>query len=210
VGDILEKVIDTGLKLDQICHQELYSPLGLGQTFFRHLDDSTPASPTPGSKHSGASFASTEFCPGRDRLITGEVHDENAYLLRGVPGHAGLFSTAHDLEHIAQACSWSKYHRRRILPSFAADSLPAGDSKFKSCLWLGQTPARRSCGGSLLDSSLRTYGLTGTSIWIDPDQEIYVILLTNRIHPTRQDRGFLSLRPPLHDLIVDALQQMER
>ncbi|HIC68100.1 MAG TPA: hypothetical protein EYO90_01065 [Candidatus Latescibacteria bacterium] len=95
VGDLLEKL--AGDSLDRLCEREIYSVFGLADTFFVHLDD-----PLPKARRPPESFAATEDCPWRDRVVVGQVHDENAYLLRGVAGHAGLFSTAADLSVLAR------------------------------------------------------------------------------------------------------------
>jgi CubicO group peptidase (beta-lactamase class C family) len=99
VGDLLEQ-LDPGRhgRLDSICAAELYQELGLEYTFFVHLDD-----PLPAARRPSEAFAATENCAWRERVLSGEVHDENAHLLRGVAGHPGLFATAGDLERIARA-----------------------------------------------------------------------------------------------------------
>jgi len=201
VGDLLERLTLTGLaRLDAICADELYAPLGLRDTFYIHLDD-----PLPGALRPPETFAATEDCRWRGRVLSGEVHDENAHLLRGVAGHAGLFSTAHDLERIA--CAYLGDADIGIdgatLKHLTSPQAMAPDSN-RAFGW--DKPG--GDGPSSNRFSARAYGhkgFTGTSLWIDPDLNGYVILLTNRVHPTREDRGFLALRPRLHDLVLDAL-----
>ena len=199
VGDLLEKL--AGDSLDRLCEREIYSVFGLSDTFFVHLDD-----PLPKARRPPESFAATEDCPWRDRVVVGQVHDENAYLLRGVAGHAGLFSTAADLSVLA---------RMLLNPETAHGYLHSDTVRHftKSQLDLPGARAvgwmRAVAGGPFGDCSSPTAfghtGFTGTSIWIDPEKDLYVILLTNRIHPSRQNREFLQFRPHLHNTIVLAL-----
>ena len=201
VGDLLEH-LDSGRhsRLDAICEAELYAPLGLDDTFFVHLD-----APLPVAQRPSEAFAATEDCPWRGRVLSGEVHDENAHLLRGVAGHAGLFSTALDLERIARAFLGEVNIgvEGKTLKSLTSLQPMAPDSN-RAFGW----DKARADGPSGRGFSAVAYGhtgFTGTSLWIDPERNGYVILLTNRVHPGREDRGFLSLRPRLHELVLEGL-----
>jgi CubicO group peptidase (beta-lactamase class C family) len=199
VGDLLEKL--SGESLDRLCERELYSVSGLADTFFVHLDH-----PLPKARRPPESFAATEDCPWRERVVVGQVHDENAYLLRGVAGHAGLFSNAEDLSVLA---------RMLLNPDTAGGYLRADTVRHFTQSQLNLPGARAVGwmkpveGGPFGDfSSPAAFGhtgFTGTSIWIDPDKDLYVILLTNRVHPSRQNTELLRFRPQLHNTIVKAL-----
>lgn len=199
VGDLLEQL--GGARLDRLCADELYGPAGLADTFFVHRDD-----PVPAARRDLGTCAATEDCPWRGGVLVGEVHDENAWLLRGVAGHAGLFAPIADLERIARAFLGFAGDARitpATLASLTCRQHVAPDSS-RAFGW--DTPRPNGPGGSRL--SRRAFGhtgFTGTSMWIDPEAELYVIVLTNRVHPTRDNRRFLDVRPHLHDIAVDAL-----
>ncbi|MEW6749514.1 MAG: serine hydrolase domain-containing protein [Candidatus Latescibacterota bacterium] len=201
LGDLLEGL--AGDRLDRLFETLVAVPLGLPDTFFVHLDQ-----PLPRARRAASAFAPTEECPWRGRLVRGQVHDENAYLLRGVAGHAGLFSAAADLQRLVTvllAC-WhgeSPFLSAGTLGLFTRreEGVPGSS---RALGWDTPSPGA-SCGTLFGERAFGHTGFTGTSIWIQPECRRYVILLTNRIHPTRQDRGFLGARPALHDRIVRAM-----
>lgn len=197
VGDLLEALDAQGRRLDRQCADDLYSPLGLGDLFFAPLPGGAPDRPT-------AQFAATEDCPWRGGVVCGSVHDENAHLLGGVAGHAGLFGAAADLERVALAfLEGDAGVATSTVTALTAPqpTVPDGERAFG---W--DRRRENSPGGTRLSPQAFGHtGFTGTSLWIDPAQEAYVVLLTNRVHPSRDDRGFLALRPRLHDLIFGAL-----
>jgi CubicO group peptidase (beta-lactamase class C family) len=152
-----------------------------------------------------ARTAPTEHDPWRGRLLVGDVHDENAWALGGVAGHAGLFGTAGAVgacaRHLLQvldgrtgafrsSTAWSFVRRRVEVP---ASSRALG--------WDTMLPTS-SCGSHLSVQAFGHTGFTGTSLWIDPETDLYVVLLTNRVHPTRQNEGIGAVRRALHDAVV--------
>jgi CubicO group peptidase (beta-lactamase class C family) len=176
LGFIIEEA--SGQRLDEFLHERLFKPLGMEDTFFRPhwtLRDR---------------IAPTELTPPRGYPLRGEVHDENAFVLGGVAGHAGLFSTATDLAVFAQMMlNGGEINGVRIV----ADSTVA--------LFTARTPARGtralgwdtcghdgSCGKYLSETAYGHTGFTGTSLWIDPERDLFVILLTNRVHAARARR----------------------
>lgn len=200
VGDLLEQLSGEDARLDRICADELYAPLGLKDTFFRHLD-----TPLPGAQRPPTAFAATEDCAWRGRIVCGEVHDENAHLLRGVAGHAGLFSTAADLARIARG--WLQVEGIGVGPQThraLTGTQPVAPGANRAFGW-DRPRANAAAGSGFSDSAFGHTGFTGTSLWIDPALDRFVVLLTNRVHPTRADRGFAQLRPRLHDMILLAL-----
>jgi serine-type D-Ala-D-Ala carboxypeptidase len=135
-----------------------------------------------------ARIAPTEMNPPRGYPLRGEVHDENAYALGGVAGHAGIFSTAADLSVFAQMMlNGGEFEGKRLI----ADSTVALFTKRASgtrALGWDTCGGHGSCGKYLSDRAYGHTGFTGTSLWIDPDREMFVILLTNRVHAARAKR----------------------
>lgn len=151
-----------------------------------------------------AQTAPTEFDPWRGRLIQGDVHDENAAALGGVAGHAGLFGPARAVGSFAQAVlqtmtadTWLA--RRQTMTTFATRSAVAGSSRALG--WDTMLPTS-SCGSHMSASAIGHTGFTGTSLWIDPARDLYVVLLTNRVHPSRHNEGIQTLRRAVHDAAV--------
>jgi len=151
-------------------------------------------------------IAPTEIDPWRQRLLRGEVHDENAAALAGVAGHAGLFGTAPAVGAFARIVletfkqtTW--LGSPALMTTFAARSKVPGSSRALG--WDTMQPTS-SCGTLLSPTSIGHTGFTGTSLWIDHERDLYVVLLTNRVHPTRSNDALVRLRPRLHDAIVRA------
>lgn len=200
LGEIVEKV--SGLPLAVFFRERLAEPLGLADRIgFRPLDRRTV--PLTGAS---AGIAATENCPWRGRVLQGEVHDEHAWLLGGVAGHAGLFG---DVGAVAGFCCllvdcWQGRQdhpkiRGELLRQALAYRSPAG-------LWaLGfdrPTPQTSSSGDCFSPESVGHLGFTGTSFWIDLAQEKIVILLTNRVHPSRENQQIRQFRPWFHNCVM--------
>lgn len=158
-----------------------------------------------------ARVAPTEEDRGwRGRLLTGEVHDENAWALGGVAGHAGLFGTVGAVGDYARLVLRTLREETsigppRLLRRFLTPSRVPGSSRALG--WDLMRPTS-SCGTRMSRSAFGHTGFTGTSLWIDPALDAYVVLLTNRVHPVRpegQPDALAKLRPRVHDAIVDAL-----
>ena len=175
--------------------------------------------------------APTEVDPWRGRLLRGEVHDENGWALGGVAGHAGLFGTAPAVGRFARAILETlrggpgpdrpgprpgttdpseagalrgrpKLARPETLARFVRRSRVAGSSR---ALGWDTMLVTSSCGRSMSPAAFGHTGFTGTSLWVDPAQDLYVVLLTNRVHPTRANEAILGVRPAVHDAAVRAL-----
>ncbi len=155
-------------------------------------------------------YAATEDCPWRGRRLVGEVHDENAWTMGGVAGHAGLFGT---LDAVLGAS-------RRVLNAVRGDDgLGAVAAQLRAFVdprvihplgthvlgWDTPTPGASSSGTRFGRRSFGHLGFTGTSVWIDPDADVVMVLLTNRVCPTRSHTAIRALRPALHDAAWDAL-----
>jgi CubicO group peptidase (beta-lactamase class C family) len=155
-----------------------------------------------GSKRRGR-FAATERSDWRKKIVTGRVHDDNACVMGGVAGHAGLFGTAMDLNRFAWMMLESLHGRdtfisRKIVETFVTRQATPGSS------WaLGwDTPSDPSSSGRFFSPrSFGHLGYTGTSLWIDPEQDLTVVLLTNRVHPTSRNIKIRTFRPLIHDRV---------
>ena len=206
----------SGERLDRYLRIHLFRPLGMRDTRFRP--------PASWRRRIAPTEIDTAY---RHRLVRGDVHDENAAAMGGISGHAGLFSTAPDLAKFAQlllrTLRGERSGRRtrtgtrgggeieRHLPGGIVDSATVAeftrvqDSAFSSRALGWDTPSRGSSAGTRL--SPRAFGhtgFTGTSMWIDPGQDLFVVLLTNRVHPTRQNEQILEVRPRVADLAAAA------
>ena len=194
LGKIIERV--SGETLDQYLAQHVFQPLGMLDT--RYRPDSSLL----------ARIAPTERDPWRGRLVHGEVHDENAYALGGVSAHAGLFSTAHDLGRLAQAYLNGGTIDGGRLASAATirQFTTVQDSTFSSRALGWDTPSDRSSAGHyILRPAFGHTGFTGTSLWIAPQHDLYVLLLTNRVNPTREHNGIGRVRVQVADAAMRAL-----
>jgi CubicO group peptidase (beta-lactamase class C family) len=184
---VLTQVVEgiAGQRLDAYLDARVFKPLGMTSTRFLPPSDWRPRiAPTERSQDG--------------TIILGTVHDENAWKLGGVSGHAGLFSTAPDLARFAQ---WL-LGQRAYLEWTRRQNVPAGSSRALG--W--DTPSENSSAGTKMGPRAFGHtGFTGTSIWIDPEKDLFIILLTNRVNPTRENNRIGRVRPRVADLVVDAL-----
>lgn len=155
-------------------------------------------------------FAPTERCPWRHKVLHGEVHDDNTWALAGVAPHAGLFGpieavSAWGLElRKARLERSKKFGEPAMVKRFTKRQIPRSIGDF-GYLFMKPTKGKASCGKYFdLDSYGHT-GFTGTSYWMDPKADLQVVILSNRVHPTRDNKKFLELRPKLHNWVVEAL-----
>lgn len=151
-------------------------------------------------------IAPTEDDPWRGRVLRGEVHDENAAALGGVAAHAGLFGTAGAVGAFARLVLRT-FHEDTILgaPSLMRTfATPTGVPDSSRALGWDTMRPTSSCGSKLSPRAIGHTGFTGTSLWIDPEQELYVAFLTNRVHPTRAHNAMVEIRPKLHDAVASA------
>nr|MBA3890896.1 serine hydrolase [Gemmatimonadaceae bacterium] len=177
-ADILGFVAEAaaGERLDRYLQRRVFTPLGMTDTDFR------PAGSLRGR------IAPTELTPPRGYPIRGEVHDENAFALGGIAGHAGLFSTATDLSVFAQMMlNGGEYRGTRFLKAETVELFTRRAAGTRALGW-DTCAANGSCGQYMSERAYGHTGFTGTSLWIDPDREMFVILLTNRVHASRAPR----------------------
>jgi CubicO group peptidase (beta-lactamase class C family) len=185
---VIERI--TGQTLDRFVAEKVFTPLGMTSTMF-----------TPDSTQYFARIAPTEIDSVRGGLVHGKVHDENAWAMGGVSGHAGLFSTAHDLAIFAQMLlNGGTYNGIRIVkPSTVARwTAPQSGTSSRALGW--DTPSKGSSAGQYFSPrSFGHTGFTGTSMWMDPERGLFVILLTNRVDPTRNNNKHVPLRRAVAD-----------
>jgi len=193
LGAVLERLADDSL--DRFCQREILGPLGMAHTVFN---------PPPAWRSSIPPTADDRTFRGR--IIQGEVQDENASVLGGVAGHAGLFSTAEDVASFAHAMLSGG--RPIVRPETVSLFTRRGSSPEGSSRALGwDTPSSPSQSGRYLSpKSFGHLGYTGTSLWIDPERELSVTLLTNRTWPDCENQAIKEVRPRFHDAIIEALE----
>ena len=202
LGEIIERV--SGKALDVLVQERLTGPLGMANTRYR-----PPAGWRP-------RIAPTEDNPWRRRIVRGQVHDENTVVLGEVAAHAGLFSTTGDLGVFLQMLlNGGSMNGERLLraETIARFTKRAGLAPGSSRALGWDTPSRTSSGGPssagdlFSRASFGHTGFTGTSIWVDPERDLFAVLLTNRVYPTRDNDGIVRLRPAFHDAVIAALAE---
>jgi beta-N-acetylhexosaminidase len=195
MAEIIERL--TGRTLDDLAKSCIFVPLGMKDTMYRPPKKLWPA------------IAPTEIDNNlRHRLVQGEVHDENAFAIGGVSGHAGVFSTAPDLAVFCQMLlNGGMYAHQRILRRATIAQFTTPQQLSGGTRTLGwAVPTEGGASGHYFSThSFGHTGFTGTSIWIDPDRQLFVVLLTNRVHPTRENMNIAQVRPALHDAVMQAL-----
>jgi CubicO group peptidase (beta-lactamase class C family) len=210
LGIILENTF--GESLDRLAEKILFEPLGIKELSFRpfHAGKVPEDIPEQGAFPAGeVSFAAGQVCPWRKRLLVGEVDDENAWSLGGVAGHAGLFGTANGVFSLLGAF-WGIYERGGdLLPRDLVRLFWTRTAFPENSTWaLGyDSPSKinSSAGRYFSPNSIGHLGFTGGSFWLDLERHVLAILLTNRIHPTRQNEGIRQFRPLVHDIIMEAI-----
>jgi len=193
LGVALERLADESL--DRFCRREIFGPLGMAHTAF--------SPPQTWRAQIPPTVDDTTF---RKRAIQGEVHDENASVLGGVAGHAGVFAPASDVAVFAHAMlsGGAPLVRPETLALFTRrEAAPAGTSRALG--W--DTPSSPSQSGKYFSAgSYGHLGYTGTSLWIDPARGLSVVLLTNRTWPDCGNKAISEVRPRVHDAVVEALE----
>jgi CubicO group peptidase (beta-lactamase class C family) len=209
LGDILERL--GGARFEEMARRRVIEPLDMKDTLYR-----PPATLLP-------RIAPTEYDPWRGRLVRGEVHDENAFALGGIAPHAGLFGTAADLSHVSQMLlDGGTVGGRRIVSRATVElfteraGVPGSsralgwDTPTDEAVERSSTPGEpgySSAGSFFSARSFGHTGFTGTSMWMDPERDLYVVLLTNRVHPTRENNKIGGVRAQVADAVVRALER---
>ncbi|HDJ89200.1 MAG TPA: serine hydrolase, partial [Thermoprotei archaeon] len=188
----------SGKRIDLLASEKIFKPLGMSNTMYN----------PPQSIWDN--IVATEKCRYRNKILVGEVHDENAFKMNGVSGHAGLFSTAMDIAFFAQMMLNKGYiDDVQILSKKSVELMirnhTEGLNDRRGIGWALKTD-NCSCGDLFSDKSYGHTGFTGTSLWIDPVEELFVVFLTNRVHPSRENRKILRIRPLLHNIIASSIK----
>ena len=197
---LMQKIIEviTQKPLNIFVQEELYQPLGMDRTFYNpdksYLDDIVP----------------TERSDFHKMVVHGFVHDENAFAMGGVSGHAGLFSTSEDLAKFCQMMlNKGLYNFKKVLSKKTIDyfTTRAGvvEGSTRATGWDTRSEEKSSAGHFMSMQAFGHTGFTGTSIWMDPENEVFVVLLTNRVHPTRENLKISKVRPKVHDYVIKAI-----
>jgi len=188
-GRVIEQV--SGQSLDQYLHDHVFEPAGMHETMFR-----PPMALYP-------RIAPTEYdSVQRRRLVRGMVHDERAYYLGGVSAHAGLFSSAYDLARFAQMyLNGGAIDGKQILPKAQIAIFTKLQNDDRALGW--QKPNGTNSAGHLMSPEAFGHtGFTGTSVWMDPTNDIFILLLTNRVNPTRNNQKIGRVRTQLADAVM--------
>ena len=195
LGAIVERV--AGEPLDAFCRRRIYEPLGMVDTHFNPV-------PYEGPRER---YAATELCAWREKVLWGEVHDPNAWAMGGVAGHAGVFGTAGDVLRFAEEMLRADRGESEIFDAAVAREFfrrqgiaPGSDWALG---WDTPTAGQSTSGKYFSKRSIGHTGFTGTSLWIDLERDMVVVMLSNRVHQIAKKSRF-ALRPEVHDLIWEA------
>ncbi len=195
----------SGKSLDRFCQERIFKPLGLRATGFVNLSLVRSRQIEPVLDM----IAPTERCPWRKRVLCGVVHDDNAYAMGGVAGHAGLFGSAADVDKLVECLRACSRGDDDFLPASLVREFWKLEGTVSDSTWaLGwDTPAatRSMAGVRFSKNTVGHLGFTGTSLWVDLERGRNVILLTNRVHPRRDNDAIREFRPMIHDRINQAL-----
>jgi CubicO group peptidase (beta-lactamase class C family) len=203
LGEAVEEV--SGLTLDRFCHERISKPLGLRSTSFIDLSLVRTRRLVPVTDM----IAPTERCEWRKKILCGEVQDDNAFAMGGVTGHAGLFASAADVNTLVARLRDSYHGKNPFLPqelvreAFTRDkSVP---QTTRALGWDTPSPVGSAAGTHFSPNTVGHLGFTGTSVWLDLDRAVHVVLLSNRVHPSRTNDKIKEFRPAIHDLVMEAI-----
>ncbi len=204
LGHLVEVL--TGLGLEKAAQRFVFQPLGLKSTSFIDLSMVRRRGIHPVTDL----IAPTEECSWRKRMLCGEVHDDNAWAMGGIAGHSGVFSTAFDL-HVFARELLASFHRqsnfisRNVLDVFWAPGETGGESAWRLG-WDSPSEENGMQPAKLSKNAIGICGFTGCSLWLEPQQAIDIVLVSNRVHPSRANKKIRNFRPQLHEAVVRAVQ----
>ena len=196
LGKIIEKVC--GKPLDVFCNEEIFIPLKMETTFYNPEN------------------AIKKFCAPteidnywRNKTLQGEVHDETSAMLNGIAGHAGLFSVASDIAKLmAVLMNDGKLDGKQFIDknTIKLFTTKYSDQSSRALGWDTKSETGSSAGDFFSPNSFGHTGFTGTSIWVDPERNLFVVFLTNRVYPTRDNPKIQKVRPELHNAIINSIE----
>lgn len=221
LGQIIERLV--GAPLNKVAYKLLFQPLGMTSSSFIDL----PLLKRGALEAVPDMVAPTESCSWRKRILTAEVHDDNAWAMGGISGHAGCFSTAQDL-HCFASSLLAAYHGQESFASqrtvreffypwvhsgieFAQyeDSIRQNfsqDSHRWRFGWEGPNAENGMSEAGFSPFAIGHSGFTGCSLWLEPEAGIDIVFMTNRVHPSRNNKKILEYRPALHAAVCEALR----
>jgi CubicO group peptidase (beta-lactamase class C family) len=203
LGQAVETI--SGQSLDRFCQKHIFGPLGLRAMSFIDLAQVRTHRVEPVAEM----IAATQRCPWRRRILCGEVDDENAWAMGGVAGHAGLFGSARDVDALAAVLEAASRGEHSFLPAELVREMWTIDTTVprstRTLGWDTPAPTASSTGTRMSLRTVGHLGFTGTSLWIDLERRLQITLLTNRVHPSRDNERIRELRPRLHDLVIEAV-----
>lgn len=204
LGQAVETI--SGLTLDRFCQRHIFGPAGLRALSFIDLSQVRAQRVAPVSDL----IAPTQKCPWRKRVLCGEVDDENAWAMGGVAGHAGLFGAARDVDALARIVEGASVGENDFLPRELVEQMWEPDASVpgstRTLGWDTPSPEGSSAGSRISKRSVGHLGFTGTSLWIDRERRLVITLLTNRVHPSRDNDRIREMRPRIHDAVLETFQ----
>jgi CubicO group peptidase (beta-lactamase class C family) len=197
LAKIIEKV--TGKRFDKFCKDEIFAPLKMKSTLFNPPDSLKKfCAPTEVDNY------------WRNRLLQGEVHDEASAMLNGVAGHAGLFSIASDIAKLMSVLVNNGMNDGKSFINPETVKLFTkrfSEQSSRALGWDTKSETGSSAGDFFSPNSFGHTGYTGTSVWVDPERKLFVVLLTNRVYPTRENLKISKVRPELHNAVIKSIEK---
>jgi CubicO group peptidase (beta-lactamase class C family) len=185
--------------LPRLIEREVAEPLGLASVRF------LPADGVDRPEVEGRPVAATSLCPWRGRVLRGEVHDDNTWVMGGVSGHAGIFGTAADVSRLGAAWLHARAGRTQgFLPRDVALRATTASLGGRTPGFDVKSGGGSAAGGLMSPATFGHLGFTGCSLWCDPDRDLVVVLLSNRIHPSPTNWEIKTFRPAFHDAVIRA------
>ncbi len=196
LAKIVEKI--SGRRFDSFCNEEIFKKLDMKNTYFNPPDSLKKKIPP------------TEIDTyWRHRLLQGEVHDETASILNGVSGNAGLFSNVLDIRNfLSMIMNGGIFEGKQFIKSNTIRLFTQKNdySNDRALGWDLKSDKNSSAGNLFSEDSFGHLGYTGCSIWVDPDKNLFVVFLSNRVYPTRYNLKITKIRPALHDAVINAIE----
>jgi beta-N-acetylhexosaminidase len=201
---MMQNIIETITKksLDQLVRDYITTPLGMMRTFY-NPDSSLRKEIVP-----------TEISEWHKKLVQGFVHDENSYVMGGVSGHAGLFSTIQDLSIFCQMyLNGGLYDNKRILKTETIDLFTTRqniiEGSTRALGWDTRSKEHSMAGDYMSMRAFGHSGFTGTTLWMDPENQVFVVLLSNRVYPSRENEKISGVRPLVHNYVMKAILDID-
>ena len=199
LGKVIEKV--TNKSLDKFCEDEIFKPLEMNTTFYNPKDSLKKlCAPTETDNY------------WRMKTLQGEVHDETSAMLNGVAGHAGLFSTAEDIAKLMSVLmNKGTYNNEQFIKQSTVELFTKrySEESTRALGWDTKSDSGSSAGIYFSKNSFGHTGYTGTSIWADPDRNLFVVFLTNRVYPIRENTKIQKVRPQLHNAVIKSIEKID-